>query len=341
MEFKFRNVQDAFNSLVKKIEDHDIELDVEQSRNGQVFVFPGVTTITYTHPKERVLFNLARDANPFFHLYESFWMLAGQNDVASLNYYNSNMKNYSDNDKTFNGAYGFRWRVALLHPELETYDDQIELLINHLKDNPNSRRAVLQMWNTYDDLTKIDTSKDVCCNLNVVFKIVNDKLNMVVFNRSNDLIWGALGANAVHFSILQEYIACCLDCEVGTYSQVSANMHIYSDVWKGQEYTKESNLFGWPEDVYIGTPQKLVHDKKQFDLDFKNLLENNDYHSNEPFLYGTLSPMLLAWRHHKERNYVKAQEALNRVQSADWKVAGTLWIEKRQQNYEKKHILVT
>jgi len=330
MEFKFRNVQDAFNSLVKKIEDHDIDLAVEQSRNGEVFVFPGVTTITYTHPKERVLFNLARDANPFFHLYESFWMLAGQDDVTSLNYYNSNMKNYSDDGKTFNGAYGKRWRV----------DSQIDRIIFHLKRSPNSRRAVLQMWNVEDDLLQIETSKDVCCNLSVTFSIQNDKLNMVVFNRSNDLIWGALGANAVHFSILQEYIACSLDCEVGTYSQVSANMHIYSDVWKGQEYVKECNLFGWPEDVYVGTPQKLLHDKEQFDLDFRNLLENNDYYCAEPFLSGTLSPMLLAWRHHKERDYIKAHEALNRVQSTDWKVAGTLWIEKRQQNYEKKHTVV-
>jgi thymidylate synthase len=330
MEFKFRNVQDAFNSLTKKIEDHDIELSVEESRNGQVFVFPGVTTITYTHPRERVLFNLARDANPFFHLYESFWMLAGQNDVASLDYYNSNMKNYSDDGKTFNGAYGKRWRAH----------SQVEKIIFHLKRNPNSRRAVLQMWNVEDDLLQIETSKDVCCNLSVTFSIQNDKLNMVVFNRSNDLIWGALGANAVHFSILQEYIACCLDCDVGTYSQVSANMHVYSDVWKNQEYTKESNLFGWPEDVYIGTPQKLLQNKEQFDLDFRNLLDNNDHHCIEPFLYGTLSPMLLAWRHHKERDYVKAHEALNHVESSDWKVAGTLWIEKRRQNYEKKHTIL-
>lgn len=340
MEFKFRNVNDAFNSIAEKLENHSIITGIETSRNGEVRVFPGVTTITYTNPRERVLFNLARDANPFFHLYESLWMLAGKDDVASLDYYNSNMKNYSDNGETFNGAYGFRWRNADTSVEPR---DQIEILIEHLRDNPNSRRAVLQMWNVEDDLMNINDSNDVCCNLSVVFKVKSElnALDMVVFNRSNDLVWGALGANAVHFSILQEYVASALNCNVGRYSQVSSNMHMYTDTWKGEEYVKKENQFNWPNFIYTGSSiTPLIEDKDRFDKELLELLHSNDTICKEPFLSSVASPMFLSWRHHKERDYVKSQEALNLVESRDWQLAGKIWITNREDKYNNRKSVV-
>ena len=51
-------------------------------------------------PCERVLLYPERNANPFFHLYESLWMLAGRNDVAGPARYAKNMNNYSDNGVT-------------------------------------------------------------------------------------------------------------------------------------------------------------------------------------------------------------------------------------------------
>jgi hypothetical protein len=50
-----------------------------------------------------------------------------------------------------------------------------------------------------------------------------------VFNRSNDAIWGAYGANAVQFAFLQEYVASALDIRMGSYTQVSDSLHIYPD----------------------------------------------------------------------------------------------------------------
>jgi hypothetical protein len=167
-----RNVNTAFRELVWAFHNGELEngdrlpLVQKNSRNGGVTMLEEPCLITYTHPRERVLFNSARDANPFFHLYESLWMLAGRNDVAPLTYYVSKMKDFSDDDgKTFNGAYGYRWRHALRDSTLGWEDkDQLDIIVSHLKGNPESRRAVLQMWNVEDDLLKIERSKDVCCN---------------------------------------------------------------------------------------------------------------------------------------------------------------------------------
>src|SRR5690606_3416900 len=150
-----------------------IRTEITSSRVGEVAYIPEPVMITYQEPRKRVLFSEARDANPFFHLYESLWMLAGRDDVAPLAYYSSKIAEIaSDNGQTFNGAYGRRWRRMLSDSNGDEVD-QLKILIEHLRQLPNSRRAVLQMWTVGDDLlnigTPVDYSKDVCCNTCVYF----------------------------------------------------------------------------------------------------------------------------------------------------------------------------
>jgi thymidylate synthase len=82
-------------------------------------------------------------------------MLAGREDVAPLAYYAKNMLNYSDDGHTLNGAYGYRWRHADTSVEPR---DQLEIIVEHLQNKPESRRAVLTMWDVEDDLMQIDES---------------------------------------------------------------------------------------------------------------------------------------------------------------------------------------
>ena len=47
------------------------------------------------------------------------------------------------------------------------------------------------------------------------------------------MLWGAYGANAVHMSVLQEYVATALNVSIGTYTQMSDSLHIYENKqWK-------------------------------------------------------------------------------------------------------------
>lgn len=164
MHLRYRNLNHAFAHLVRAIHTGDVPTDGISSRNGETLTVREPTMVTYENPRDRVLLNRYRDANPFFHLYESLWMLAGRNDIAPLCYYNSRYKEFSDDGVTANGAYGYRWRHAQTDRETKIpYDarqgafgvDQLEILISHLRSNPHSRRAVLQMWNVEDDLLKI------------------------------------------------------------------------------------------------------------------------------------------------------------------------------------------
>lgn len=284
MHLKYRNVNDAFRSLVEaahtgKFINPDTHMEegvcltnVVPTRNGECWRVEEPVTLSFTQPMERLLVNQARDANPFFHLYEALWMLDGRNDVASLQHYVSTFGDYSDDGQVIHDAYGYRWRhlvsvYAPSHhaivwqvltdagaspeafervglniaeePDCEDSDpDQLGMLIRHLEENPWSRRAVLQMWDADEDLVRMDQlpqCKAVPCNLSCVFEIEDEQfLNMTVFNRSNDLVWGMLGANYFHFSMLMEYMACALGVEPGTMHQVTTNMHAYTERWDGE-----------------------------------------------------------------------------------------------------------
>lgn len=170
MHLHATNVNDAFYQVVRGVHYGDISTVRTSSRVGDVLQVKEPVMLTYEKPRQRVLLNPARDANPFFHLFESLWMLAGRNDVAPLAFYSSKIAAMaSDDGRTFNGAYGYRWR----HAENVVWNsggdalservDQLSILIEHLRSKPDSRRAVLQMWDIENDLLKIDITKDVCC----------------------------------------------------------------------------------------------------------------------------------------------------------------------------------
>src|SRR4051812_29373079 len=159
------------------------------SRNGDVLVSPVPVVTEYAYPTERVLFSPLRDANPFFHFFEALWMLAGQRDLTWPLYFNKGFGAYSDDGVTLHGAYGYRWR--------EWFGvDQLELIVNDLSASPDSRRAVLAMWDGEFDLEKAaEGGKDVPCNTTAFFDRRDGRLNMMVCCRSNDIYWGAYGAN--------------------------------------------------------------------------------------------------------------------------------------------------
>ena len=85
------------------------------------------------------------------------------------------------------------------------------------------------------------------CNLCFTFKIRDNKLNMTVFNRSNDLHWGLFGANLCQFSTIQEVMLNWLrhsdvfeltNLKMGTYTHITDSLHIYTDDY-GAKITKQ------------------------------------------------------------------------------------------------------
>lgn len=212
------DVDSAIVTAVRVLKEHGLEL---ASRVGDTLEYPTPIVTIYSDPTKRVSFMEERDANPFFHLFEALWMIGGGDDLASLLLFNSKFGQYSDDGKLIRGsAYGVRWRHWFGH-------DQIKNAIERLRTNPQDRRVVLQMWDAFTD--PVIESKDVPCNTAAYLRNRGDGvLDLTVTNRSNDMIFGALGSNVVHFSMLLDYIAAATDMEIGKYYQVSNSYHAYT-----------------------------------------------------------------------------------------------------------------
>jgi hypothetical protein len=316
----------------------------EKSRNGSVLVAPGPVVTVYNNPRQRVLFSPLRDANPYFHLMESLWMLSGRNDIKFPVQFNKRFAEYSDDGKTSWGAYGWRWR------EFFGYD-QLDLIIKELIENPQSRRCVLSMWNGADmwlgeslnddplegrsDLyVATNGGKDVPCNTHAYFDLRNGKLNMTVCNRSNDAVWGAYGANAVHFSILQEYIAEQVGVPMGVYRQISNNFHAYLDVYSREKLAAiaddagKTNLYStWPT---LTTPYPLSSNDENWVMDLELFLDKGhiDY-ARKTFFSQIAGPMHAAWFARKVGREESAMELLSTMPNCDWRFAAMEWAKRR------------
>lgn len=304
-----------------------------ESRNGPVLVAPSPVTTLYQCPQERVLFHPERDANPFFHLLESLWMLGGRDDVGWLAAILPRMADFSDDGKRFNAAYGHRWRRHFGR-------DQLKDVAAALRANPDCRRQVIGIWDARHDLGL--QSKDVPCNTQVTVQVgVDGHLDIMVSNRSNDVIWGAYGANAVQFSMLQEYLAARIGVPVGRYWQVSMNTHCYEPHWPLLETlaSKSAEPPAGRTDPYsaghvqAGTVVNLRPDRWDRELDtFLKLGASTTY--DDPFFEHVAKPMLLAHEAFREKEnparFAAARSHLNRVLAPDWQLAGLEWILRRE-----------
>jgi len=316
---------------------------ISDSRNGMVIAAPEAVTTVYERPMERVLFHDWRDANPFFHFYESLWMLAGRRDIAPLVRYVSRFTEYSDDGIIMNAAYGWRWRV--------TNDDQLHEIVKQLRENSGTRRAVLQIWSAGEDLFM--GGKDVACNIAATFQVRREGvLDMNVFCRSNDIIWGCYGANAVHFSMLHEYIAARSGYPIGRYTQTSVNWHAYLDIWNRMAPQCVSANYSDPYADGLAAPTPLFmatngavsdRDADDWDRDCRMFVNASGTAPSEsllktPFFRHVALPIVRAHDVFKDRadgtvsRFIKAQELLNACAAEDWRIACRMWLTKRMNN---------
>jgi hypothetical protein len=226
------------------------------------------------------------------------------------------MNEYADNGVIM-GAYGARWAEG----------DQIQRICDELKDKPESRQCVLQMWDHRRDLGS--PFKDRPCNTHVYFEIYNEALNMTVCCRSNDALWGAYGANAVHFSFLQEVMAAEIGVPVGRYYQFSNNLHVYTNVPLVAELL-ESPPYSEPDYYSRGivkfipilapgeTLRELVDDCKDVVagmVPYRNL-----------FICQVAYPLMDAYLRRKRGE----EWDISLVPDCDWKMAFDEWVGRRK-----------
>ena len=360
---KARNVNDAYALGLRHLRMEGVEAD---SRAGRVLVVPTPVTTVYERPTERVLLDPKRDANPFFHLMEALWMLAGRDDARWLDRFVSDFgSRFAEPDGRIHGAYGRRWRRWFWYPvedpppgaaQTRTID-QLDEAVRLLRANPNDRQVVLTMWDPACDLGK-EGLRDRPCNTHAYLRVREEErpppptaldaesprrrrvLDLTVLCRSNDVVWGAYGANAVHFSVLQEYLAGRIGVGVGRYYQVSNNFHAYLDALERVGTPDPAWMYPYgmyaPYDAGTATIAALPMgtDWAAWDEDLRTFIGATEVprglatYTNGWFTE-VAEPMWVSHDKWRRGNHEGALRAAETTAAPDWRAAAIAWMRRR------------
>lgn len=157
-----------------------------------------------------------RNLSPSYLFAEWLWYFCGHNDVEFIGSFGSMWKRLTDDGITNNSAYGYLMKHKFGF-------DQVKKVIELLKKDPSSRRAVINL-NTPN--ANVIETKDEPCTIALQFLIRDEKLCCTVMMRSND-IWFGLPYDVAFFTELQKYIAKELGIEAGTYTHFDVSLHVY------------------------------------------------------------------------------------------------------------------
>ena len=157
-----------------------------------------------------------RGISPSYLFGELLWYFNGDNSLKFISQFSKFWESISDDGKTCNSAYGYL--IQKKHGF-----NQIEKVIKILTDEPNSRRAKI---NINFPNEKVDTTKDEPCTMSLHFMIRNGKLDCTAVMRSND-IWFGFPYDVAFFTELQKYIARELNVGYGTYTHFAVSLHVY------------------------------------------------------------------------------------------------------------------
>lgn len=134
-------------------------------------------------------------------------------DELGVNYWNE----WQDEKGTIKKGYGYQ-----LAKPLYNYNSQVDYIIGEIKNNPNSRRIITELWNV-DDLEDMTLTP---CVRTTQWTVENNKLILSVKQRSCDVALG-LVSNIWQYQVLQHLIAKECNLEVGELIWTVDNIHIY------------------------------------------------------------------------------------------------------------------
>lgn len=200
-----------------------------------------------------------RDISLPYLVGEMLWYWQSRNDTEFIGKFATLWKNITDDGKTNNSAYGYILQQKHGFNQLET-------IIELLKNDPTSRRAVL---NINVPNQNVESTHDEPCTIALNLFIRDGKLNCTGIMRSNDIIFG-LTYDITYFTQIQKYIASRLNIPTGSYTHFATSMHFYD-----KDYDKIVNIANGNLDT--------IDERVDLDLLLKDKIINklNNYIDNE------------------------------------------------------------
>lgn len=156
-------------------------------------------------------------------IHELLWFLNGDTNIKYLKDNGVRIwDDWADENGDLGPVYGYQWR-SWPNPDGSS-TDQIEKLVDQIKNNPYSRRHVVSAWNP----SFIDEMALPPCHCLFQFHVSEGKLNCQLYQRSADTFLG-VPFNIASYSLLTMMIAQVCDLEPGEFVHSFGDVHLYTN----------------------------------------------------------------------------------------------------------------
>ena len=207
---------DSADELFEKVVSALSDNPVEDSKMAYELVN---ANLQLTNPTKNTMCNCIRKMPLRYAIGELLWYNSCNPSWKAIYPYSKFWKGISDNGSTVNSNYG--WCIRKKYGF-----DQWEMVKKLLQENTNSRHAIIHIKEARNLID--NPTKDLNCTIALQFLLRNNKLDLIVTMRSND-IWLGLPYDLFNFTCMQIQMAMELGVEVGTYYHNAGSLHIYKE----------------------------------------------------------------------------------------------------------------
>lgn len=338
MSNSYVNAHWAFVSTMKELYHIGKDVTVRDLRTKELLFY----NMKIVHGDERIILLPQRKSNIFAQVAETLWMLAGRNDLNYLVKYIPGARKFSDDGETWRAAYGPRlrnWFTRYGHAGTDGvayHIDQIKEIVNKLRADPNTRQAVISLWDPEEDWIK--GSKDYPCNNWLHFIQRDGILHLNVGIRSNDIVYGFSHADFFGWSVLLQCVAHWTGFQTGSINWNVTSMHIYARHFDMMNRIVEEQI---PDSVYpFTTPEfPILHidvELDEFDHmlafvhDTEQRLEENSYIAGldtyRGGFFGSCAALLWIHAYISVDNPYRARDLFQAMPSSDLKIAAAEYL---------------
>ena len=215
IETEFYNANEAFEYFYKRISKHGTKFADTRALFNIGF--------TIHRPDRNVIIDYKRKWNLDYAKAEWEWYLSGDKNIKKLGEIYGKIppiwKRMANAANEVNSNYGYQWQRGGNHIS------QLDYVVDKLKKEMYTRHAAISI---YDGKEHRDYKYDTPCTYAIQFTNVENRLNMCVTMRSNDL-WYGFCNDQYQFSKLLELVCKETKLDIGSYYHFAHNLHIYSD----------------------------------------------------------------------------------------------------------------
>jgi thymidylate synthase len=211
IETEFYNANEAFEYFYKRISKHGVKFADTRALFNIGF--------TIHRPDRNEIIDYKRKWNREYAEAEWQWYLSGMPNIKMLGEIYGKIppiwERMANEEGYVNSNYGYQWER----------NGQLDYVVDKLKKYKHTRHAAISI---YDGKEHDKFAKDTPCTYAIQFTNVENRLNMCVTMRSNDL-WYGFCNDQYCFSKLQELVCKRTGLDMGSYFHFAHNLHIYSN----------------------------------------------------------------------------------------------------------------